>query len=432
MDKAGHFEIYGEFARERNLKYWKVSGLIAAGLMALTGTAHASGDTDYRCAIGLDTAHVHLSASKPYATYKDSREHLRLQPNGRDGYINKKARMSFNDKGKRAVLRIKNQSFLCDQVAQGRPHDGHGRPDKPRPGGAPGNGHGGQAGQGDGTPGLSLGGKLRAGPGTRYRQTGSLQEGQRLTILRNAGVSYNGFDWFEVATASGQRGFQWGGIMCSAGPRIDGVFKSCGRRPGPSRPGPGQGEAPDPGHGTGQGAGTPGLSLGGKLRSGPGTNFRQVGSLQEGQRLTILRNAGVSYNGFDWFEVKTANGQRGFQWGGIMCSAGQRIDGIFKSCGRGAEPSRPGPGHGHGGGQGVSPGLSLGGKLRSGPGTSFPQTGSLSEGSRLTILRNSGVSFNGYDWFEVTTAGGQRGFQWGGIMCSAGRQLPGIYQACGR
>ncbi len=78
-----------------------------------------------------------------------------------------------------------------------------------------------------------------------------------------------------------------------------------------------------------------------------------------------------------------------------------------------------------------TPGRSLGGKVRSGPGMDFPQVGSLPEGTRVKIHANAGVHFNGYDWFEIVS-GDVRGYQWGGIMCSEGRLVPGIFQQCGQ
>jgi membrane-bound inhibitor of C-type lysozyme len=78
-----------------------------------------------------------------------------------------------------------------------------------------------------------------------------------------------------------------------------------------------------------------------------------------------------------------------------------------------------------------TPGRSLGGKVRSGPGMDFPQVGSLAEGTRVKIHANAGVHFNGYDWFEIVT-GDVRGYQWGGIICSEGRLVPGVFQQCGQ
>lgn len=75
-----------------------------------------------------------------------------------------------------------------------------------------------------------------------------------------------------------------------------------------------------------------GRSLGGRLRNGPGTNFSPAGSLAEGDRVTIVANTGVRFDGYDWFEVKVPGGGTAYQWGGIMCSEGQMIEGIFEQC----------------------------------------------------------------------------------------------------
>lgn len=74
-------------------------------------------------------------------------------------------------------------------------------------------------------------------------------------------------------------------------------------------------------------------------------------------------------------------------------------------------------------------GLSYGGKVRAGPGMDYPQTGSLREGDAVTIVNGTGVMMNGYEWFRVEFAGGQTGFQWGGLLCSYS-QLPTIYRQC--
>lgn len=75
-----------------------------------------------------------------------------------------------------------------------------------------------------------------------------------------------------------------------------------------------------------------GRSLGGRLRDGPGTNFGAVGSLAEDTPVTIVTNTGVQFDGYDWFEIRTANGMTAYQWGGIMCSEGQQIAGIYEQC----------------------------------------------------------------------------------------------------
>lgn len=75
-------------------------------------------------------------------------------------------------------------------------------------------------------------------------------------------------------------------------------------------------------------------------------------------------------------------------------------------------------------------GQALGGNMRSGPGTNYQKISSVAEGTYLTILFNTGVGFDGYNWFEVALDNGRRGFIWGGILCSNGSQLPGIYTSC--
>lgn len=77
------------------------------------------------------------------------------------------------------------------------------------------------------------------------------------------------------------------------------------------------------------------------------------------------------------------------------------------------------------------PGRSLGGNLRAGPGTDEPSLGAVVENAPLTIVTNSGVDFDGYDWFRVQLGDGRSGYQWGGILCSEGTQMAGLYQACG-
>jgi hypothetical protein len=88
------------------------------------------------------------------------------------------------------------------------------------------------------------------------------------------------------------------------------------------------------------------------------------------------------------------------------------------------------PSQGGGGAALNAAGLSLGGRLRDQPSMDSNSPGSLAEGAPITILSNTGVSFNGYDWFRVRTPSGMVAYQWGGIMCSKGRLLPGIYQQC--
>jgi hypothetical protein len=73
-------------------------------------------------------------------------------------------------------------------------------------------------------------------------------------------------------------------------------------------------------------------SWGGVLRDGPGQNFRKVGSLQEGEPVTLMARSDVVEDGFPWFKITTQRGQTGYQWGGILCSTGAERPDIFKTC----------------------------------------------------------------------------------------------------
>lgn len=76
-----------------------------------------------------------------------------------------------------------------------------------------------------------------------------------------------------------------------------------------------------------------GRSLGGKVRSGPGTQFDRLAGIPNRAPIAILRNTGVTFDGYDWFEIQTSSGLIGFQWGGIMCSGeGQKLDGLYEAC----------------------------------------------------------------------------------------------------
>ncbi|GAB2184498.1 MliC family protein [Roseibium sp. LAB1] len=75
-------------------------------------------------------------------------------------------------------------------------------------------------------------------------------------------------------------------------------------------------------------------------------------------------------------------------------------------------------------------GASYGGKVRSGPGIQYGQSGSLFQGDPILILSGTGVMMNGYEWFQIRYRNGQTGYHWGGLFCSE-RPYPGIYEVCG-
>lgn len=76
---------------------------------------------------------------------------------------------------------------------------------------------------------------------------------------------------------------------------------------------------------------TSGKSLGGKVRDEASMESQQIGSLYEGNSIMIIGNSGVNMNGYDWFEIEF-KGRKAYQWGGIMCSDGVKIAGIYMQC----------------------------------------------------------------------------------------------------
>lgn len=58
-------------------------------------------------------------------------------------------------------------------------------------------------------------------------------------------------------------------------------------------------------------------SWGGVLRDGQGQQYRKIGSLAEGEPVTLMARTDVMDNGYPWFKITTKSGQSGYQWGGI-------------------------------------------------------------------------------------------------------------------
>lgn len=81
------------------------------------------------------------------------------------------------------------------------------------------------------------------------------------------------------------------------------------------------------------------------------------------------------------------------------------------------------------GSTGYATGASYGGILRSGPGTDYSRVASLAEGDWLDIIEPTGIWWNDYQWYRVNSSHGE-GYQWGGIICSSGELLEGVYQVC--
>lgn len=72
-------------------------------------------------------------------------------------------------------------------------------------------------------------------------------------------------------------------------------------------------------------------SWGGIVRKGPGQGYRKKASLKEGEWITILGRTNEIFQDRPWFKIKY-RGRVGYQWGGIICSVGQHVEGTFQVC----------------------------------------------------------------------------------------------------
>jgi hypothetical protein len=188
------------------------------------------------------------------------------------------------------------------------------------------------------------------------------------------------------------------------------------------------------------------ISLGGNLRSGPGTDFEDIGGLDEGTAITLQADTGVAFNGYNWWEIVLPNGSVAFQWGGVICVPGGGVANVIEDptlCAPEAtpdaaeavnetaeetltptdDPAAPLP-------VDATAALSLGGNLRSGPGTAFPDIGDAAPGTELTLLSDSGIPFDGYNWWQVELPNGEVAFQWGGVICVPSGGVPGLLASC--
>ena len=91
----------------------------------------------------------------------------------------------------------------------------------------------------------------------------------------------------------------------------------------------GPGSIADPGPRSVEAVEKRGISLGGKVRGGPGIDSVHVTSLPEGTPITIALDSGVWWNGYNWFVIERDGRQIGYQWGGILCAPDGGVKGAF-------------------------------------------------------------------------------------------------------
>lgn len=178
-------------------------------------------------------------------------------------------------------------------------------------------------------PALSLGGNLRAGPGTEFEDVGGLDAGTAIALQSDTGVAFNGYNWWQIVLPSGEIAFQWGGVICVPDGGVAGVVADADLC-SPNAPAATEQAAPAPQ--IVNSTGIPAISLGGNLRSGPGTAFPDIGDATAGTEITLLSDSGIPFNGYNWWEVGLPNGETAFQWGGVICAPSGGVAGILESC----------------------------------------------------------------------------------------------------
>ena len=74
------------------------------------------------------------------------------------------------------------------------------------------------------------------------------------------------------------------------------------------------------------------LSHMGKIRSGPGTQFSQVGSLTRGKMVYVLAVTNVRWHDSLWYRIRHSNGVEGYVAGALICADDRWIEGVARNC----------------------------------------------------------------------------------------------------
>ena len=135
---------------------------------------------------------------------------------------------------------------------------------------------------------------LRSGPGTGFDVVGSANQGETLTLLDVKG------EWYQVKNAAGLQAY------------IKASFTEKTEKPVPTNPSNNSDNQPV----------TPPAAVTSKqvevisgtvfLRSGPGSNFDQIGSVSGGDILSVLSQEG------DWYKIKKADGSSAYVAGWLV------------------------------------------------------------------------------------------------------------------
>ncbi len=175
----------------------------------------------------------------------------------------------------------------------------------------------------------------------------------------------------------------------------------------------------------------PAISLGSVARDAPSRDGRKIESLQKGEPVSLLGEAGNYINDFQWFKVRYSDGIEAYIWGGTLC-VDTELAGILIDCKRYAGKVADNSQSAILGEEAIVTAKSLfGSKVRQDADSQAKQVASLTEGAPIEIIAETGSFFDGWQWVKIRSTGGIEGFVWGGTICiTDGKSIQGVHASC--
>lgn len=184
-----------------------------------------------------------------------------------------------------------------------------------------------------------------------------------------------------------------------------------------------------------------GLALDTIVRSGPDVAATRIEKLPLNEPVMLLRETGAYYQDYQWYEIEYSEGSRGFAWGGTLC-VDTELSGILIDCRRfvgltaqqrlsGVPPTTPQQPATSSAGARIFGQSLFGSKIRSQPDPNARQVASLSQGTAIEIVQETGAFFDGWQWVLIRYGNGNQGYVWGGTICvTQGRAPTGVHAGC--
>ena len=207
---------------------------------------------------------------------------------------------------------------------------------------------------------------VRKGPGLGYADMGTLGKGETVPYLGNTSVDDRGVVWYQVDYKT--NGIGW----------VSSVYATLTNTPssGPSSSG-------------GSGSGNIVKATGGKsnLRSGPGLDYSDIGTMQNGDTADYLGEKSTDERGVVWYKVKY-NGKTGW------------VSSKYTTLTSGSSSSSSSSSSSKESGSVVK---ATGGKsnLRSGPGLDYSDIGTMEKGDTADYLGDKSTDERGVVWYKV-------------------------------